>query len=253
MMTCRPLTFFQGLAGAPPPQPADKSALGSLPVRGYRYCEPLRAATGFGYYIYPPVKLTFSWNGGADLEVWMGPPWERDPEYLGCLDPGEGVQEPEAAAAWDSVAPECLRGCLYPLVIRSTVQPNFLQLWTGWLIATDPEWGTLVRAPVNLPRPAGYDIYEGFVETDQWFGPVFANIVLTKTDTRITVPIGLPLCQVQAIPRAVVTQQSRTTVMLGGWTDEDYRRYDETVVRPSRDPERPHGAYAIRTRQRSRP
>ena len=236
------ITFYQAIACTPAPHAADKSALGTLPVRGYRHCEPLRQATGFGLYCYPPCALAFEFDGTA-LQVWL-----RD-EALGALDPGEAVQLPEAAAGWDARAPAALRGCLYPLLARSAVQPNMVQLWTGWLIRTSPEWGALIRPPANLPRPAGYDLYEGFIETDVWAGPLFVNLALTKTDTCIALRPEWPLCQVQPIPRAALTQKS-VRVFAHEWTEEVWARYQEHVVVPARDPDRHRGAYAIRARQR---
>jgi hypothetical protein len=36
-------------------RPADRSTDGMLPMRGYRYCEAVAAASAFGWYIYPPL------------------------------------------------------------------------------------------------------------------------------------------------------------------------------------------------------
>lgn len=231
------VTLYRALIGAPDPVPADPSALGTVPVRGYRYCEALRMATSCGHYLYPPAALAWEWDGGPRLEVWL------DGERLGLLDPGEGIQDPAATAAWDARAPEELRGRLYPMAVRSPVQANFLQIFTGWVARTVPEWGVLLRPPANLPRPAGYDAYEGFIETDRWFGPLFINLALTTTNTRITLRPDWPLCQLQALPRAAY----RTTLAVGTWTEADWHAYRETVVDHSRER---LGTYAIRTRQR---
>src|ERR1700720_1451423 len=47
--------FYQLIPDAPVPRPADRSADGMLPMRGYRYCEAVAAASAFGGYIYPPL------------------------------------------------------------------------------------------------------------------------------------------------------------------------------------------------------
>ena len=46
---------------------------------------------------------------------------------------------------------------------------------------TAPDWSLLIRAPANLASPGGYSLYEGIVETDRWFGPLFTNLRLTQT------------------------------------------------------------------------
>ena len=50
--------FYQLIPGAPAPRPADRSADGMLPMRGYRYCEAVAAASAFGWYIYPPLSFS---------------------------------------------------------------------------------------------------------------------------------------------------------------------------------------------------
>jgi len=50
--------FYQLIPNAPVPRPADRSADGMLPMRGYRYCEAVAAASAFGWYIYPPLSFS---------------------------------------------------------------------------------------------------------------------------------------------------------------------------------------------------
>ena len=38
--------FYRLIPDAPPPRPADRSADGMLPTRGYRYCEALAVRLG---------------------------------------------------------------------------------------------------------------------------------------------------------------------------------------------------------------
>src|SRR6266567_2039710 len=55
--------FYRLIPDAPVPRPADRSADGMLPTRGYRYCEALAAASSFGWYIYPPLNFSLVWDG----------------------------------------------------------------------------------------------------------------------------------------------------------------------------------------------
>ena len=50
-----------------------------------------------------------------------------------------------------------------------------------------------LRPPANLPRNLAYDLYEGIVETDRWFGPLFTNIRLVKTDRPVHFSTEIPL------------------------------------------------------------
>ena len=56
------ITFYQLIQGGFPPRLASQSANGTLPTDGFRYCEPLRAASSFGWYVYLPVDLWLLWD-----------------------------------------------------------------------------------------------------------------------------------------------------------------------------------------------
>lgn len=237
------VTFYSTMPTISEPTTADKSALGTLPVRGFRHCEPLRLASGFGWYIYPPIDLAFQWDGRADLRWWL------DGVDMGLLQPGHARQYPNAVERWNRLAPPELQDQTYPMLIRAVHDPGMLQIWSGWLVKTPPEWALLIRPVANVPAPFGYLAYEGLVETDTWFGPLFTNIVLTKTDVRIDLFKHRPLFQVQPIPRAALALTARC-VGLDDWTPQEWDAYDRTVAAPNRDPHRQRGGYAIHSRQR---
>ena len=44
-------------------------------------------------------------------------------------------------------------------------------------------------------------MYEGIVETDRWFGPLFTNLRFTRTDVPVRLRADFPLAQVQPLPR----------------------------------------------------
>lgn len=236
------IQFFQAIPQAPAPTRADKSVLGTLPTRGFRHCEPLRAASGFGWYFYPPAELAFQWDGAGEV-LW----WFND-EPQGRLR--EAMTFPGFTDTWNAAAPAELRGCAYPMLIPSDVQANLIQIWTGWLVRTPPEWSALIRPVANFAAPFGYLAHEGMIETDTWFGPLFTNIVVTNTDTPIVLQPFLPLVQLQPIPRAALRLEHETHGF-DAWSDEEWARYHATVVVPNRDAHRQRGAYAIRSRQRA--
>src|SRR5436853_9391 len=65
------LTFYRFIEEARLPQRADRSAGGSIPTRGFRYCEPVTTASAFGWYVFPPMSFSLMWDGGTDR--WFGP------------------------------------------------------------------------------------------------------------------------------------------------------------------------------------
>ncbi len=74
---------------------------------------------------------------------------------------------------------------------------------------TAPGWSLLVRPPANLPRSLGYECFEGIVETDRWFGPLFVNLRLTRTNVPIEFDADFPLLQVQPVHRSLLWQGAR--------------------------------------------
>ena len=49
-----------------------------------------------------------------------------------------------------------------------------------------------MRAPANIPRSGSYELFEGIIETDRWFGPLITNMRLTKTDVPIDFRLIFP-------------------------------------------------------------
>ena len=55
--------FYRFIPTARAPERADKSAAGSMPTRAFRYCEAMRTASAFGWYIFPPMSFKLMWDG----------------------------------------------------------------------------------------------------------------------------------------------------------------------------------------------
>jgi hypothetical protein len=121
---------------------------------------------------------------------------------------------------------------------------------------TAPGWSLLVRPPANLPSPAGYSLYEGIVETDRWFGPLFTNLRLTRTHVPVRLRADFPFLQVQPLQQIAYAD---ATLSATGTTDDmteltaaDWADYENTIAIPNASPRRSLGAYAVATRKRAR-
>ena len=66
------VSFHRFVPTARLPQRADRSAAGSLPTRAFRYCEPATSASGYGYYIFPPISFSLQWDGRDVMWTWEG-------------------------------------------------------------------------------------------------------------------------------------------------------------------------------------
>src|SRR5258706_1453269 len=190
------VTFYTAIPGCRMPMRADPSVLGTLPARGFQYCEALRAASSFGWYVFPPLDFTLQWDGSQVIWTYRGAKgWYAL----------TSAQFPGYQAKFDRVAPRRLR-CFSPPFLTAVTEPGIVQVWTGLMIESAENWSVLVRPPANLPRNLSYDLYEGIVETDRWFGPLFTNIRLIKTDTPIHFSTETPLLQVQPLNRSTYAE-----------------------------------------------
>lgn len=226
------------------PMRADRSACGTLPVRAVRYCEALTSATAFGWWLFPPIGLDLLWDG-SDI-FWR---CDEASDWMPLLP---SAQLPDYAAEFDSVAPAALKGCSPPF-LTALPEPGTLQLWTGLIAQTAPDWHLLVRSPANLPPIGGLCLFEGIVETDRWFGPLFTNMRLTRSHLPIRLRADYPLVQAQPVVRQSYGNETldRMDVTPGPseLTREHWDAYYASIVEPNSRPNRSFGAYATTARK----
>jgi hypothetical protein len=229
------------------PMRADRSGAGTLPMRAVRYCEAVTSAAAFGWWVFPPIDLEVLWDG---TEIF----WRCDdaPEWMPLLP---SAQLPNYAEEFNAIAPAALNGCSPPF-LTALPEPGALQIWTGLIAQTAPDWHLLVRAPANLPCAGGISLYEGIIETDRWFGPLFANLRFTRSHMPVRLRADYPLVQVQPIPRISYNSDTldRMAVTPGPdrLTQAHWDAYTASIVEPNSRPERPFGNYAVAARKKAR-
>jgi uncharacterized protein DUF6065 len=190
------------------------------------------------------MDLQLIWDG-HDI-FWH---FEGAPDWM-PLSPA--AQFPDFSQAFNEAAPAALKGCAPPF-LTALPEPGNLQIWTGLMASTAPGWSLLVRPPANLPNPGGYSLYEGIVETDRWFGPLFTNLRLTRTHKPVHLKADFPLLQVQPLPREAYAERtlSATAIVpdMNSMSDSDWDAYHATIAVPSLDRNRAFGAYAVAARK----
>lgn len=238
------VTFYNLVQGGVPPQRATRCAGGTLPVRGFRYCEPVTTASAFGWYIFLARKFAIVWDGVESI-------WSYD-GGLNWYPLVRAAQYPDFAQNFDAAAPQKVRGFSPPFLTMT--ESGFLQVWTGVIARTAPDWSLLIRAPANISRSLGYDLMEGVVETDRWFGPLFTNVQLRKTSTPIYFAADRPFLQVQPLYRENYSERILNSyqVISGaeGLTEEEWDRFYQTVVVPSSASNRKKGRHGVEVRKR---
>lgn len=239
------VTFFRLIPTARPPQRADRSAAGTIPTRAFRFCEALTSASAFGWYVFPPIGFSLMWDGNEVV-------WTHD----GAEDwyPLQAAQFPDFADHFDTVAPPDIKG-FSPPFLASLIEPGIVQIWSGLIARTTPGWSLLTRAPANLVRNPGYESYEGIIETDRWFGPLFTNIRLTRTHHPIAFDAGMPFLQLQPVHQATygaALENFAVVESLDGLDPLDWEAFRHTILRPNTDPDRKRGQYAVASRRRQK-
>ena len=233
--------FYRMIPGAPAPRRADRSADGMLPVRGYRYCEALASASAFGWYMYPPLNFSLIWDG---VEIaWT---YENAEGWY----PLRGAQFPGFRQLFEQLAPASARE-LAPPFLTASREAGVVQIWSGYLARTECDWSLLCRGPANIPRTQGYEHFEGIIESETWFGPLFTNVRLTRTNSPVEFHTRYPLFQVQPLLRRCYTNPSFEVLDAGDLNQPDWQRF-ETTMRPNTDQNRTLGHYAADTRRRAR-
>ncbi len=243
----RPLVeFFQLVPNSNPPRRADKSVGGIIPARALRYCEAITGASAFGWYVFLPIAFKVIWDGHDMLWTYDGVD-----EWLPLTR--DAVQYPNFGELFDRSAPSELRG-FSPPFLGPSIQPGGLQVWTGCIARTAPGWSLLVRGVANLPQALSYQMLEGIIETDNWFGPLFDNVRILKTDTPIEFRADVPFLQVQPVRKEVYADklmQSYAVKQLEEMSPQDWEAFQRTVVAPNTDTERKRGQYAVSVRKQN--
>jgi hypothetical protein len=238
------IVFHELIENSRPPIRATKNAGGQLPDRHHR-CEPVRSASGFGWYLFLPIDFQVVFDGV---------------EAIVSLDEGENwypltsLQYPDFLARFNAEAPPEARGYAPPF-LAMTEDPGVLQIWSGCIAKTAPGYSALLRAPANMLLSEGYRHFEGMIETDHWVGPLFTNVKLLRTHAPIHFHAHRPFLQVTPIERRQYADSLLNDFTVergfGGLSPEDWAAYQKTVVAPNADPaHRRFGAYAAAARKR---
>ena len=247
------VTFVRLVPEAIAPMRAEASALGQLPTAAFKYCEALRTASSFGWYLFPPKEVRLRSDGS---EIF----WWTDEGGWQLLESAHYSED--FVAAWQERAPRDLFEMAPPFV-TALASPGVVQVWTGFLASTAPGWSLAVRAPVNIVGSRALMPYEGIIETDT-FGPcpVFINMRVAETGRDILLSPLKPLMQVQPIHRdcmsanvlrgfnfrELVSEDGGSTMVESDW---DGLRLTVTPTEP-RERTKPVGRYAVSTRRRRR-
>jgi len=234
------LRLFKMYKPAPDLRRADKSAAGTMPAAAFQYCEAMRTASAFGWYVYPPKDFSILFDG-KELFHFDGSDWS----------PVKRLPfEDEFRDYWNANAAENLIG-YDPPFLTELFAPGALQIWSGYFMRTTPNWSMLIRPPANYDVRSLVSPYEGLIETDVFAPcPLFINVRIVKTDVEVWFHKHRPLMQIQPIHRScyaslddrVVVEDAQPRDPIWSEAAITLRKADMPTLRP--------GRYAAATRKR---
>ena len=231
--------FFRYYQQGRPPSHADRFASGTLSMRAAQYCDAITAASGLGWWLFPPVDILLLWDGKTIL-------WSQDGDEWQSVD--DTAPFPGFPEAFDAQAPHYLRGRAPPL-LTALPEPGLIQVSMGLFARTAPGWSLCIRKPPNLHVHGHIEHFEGIVNTSSWSGPLFTNLRITKTDVPVRLHADQPLVQAQPIPHALLMPQVLSFQTVNEIGPEDWEAYRVSAVEPNARPDRPFGAYAADQRR----
>jgi hypothetical protein len=191
--------FIKVYDPAPDIEPASADAKDHAPLRGRKFCAPLNAASALGWYLYPPLNFHLNWDGRSFYCMLEGfEDWIRIDQLL-FPDYAETFEQKAAQYGVTGVPP----------FLDVFPELGVIQIWTGYIVRTDPGESLWIRAPINIPGGLQYDVFDGIIETDWWCGGLITNIRFHKTDIPVSFLRHQPLAQVFTVPRALHEGSSR--------------------------------------------
>jgi hypothetical protein len=157
-----------------PIAPADRSLRGTAHKGGTRWCGPYTHANKAGWWLFPPVDMDITWNGGSEFDWELHTPYsDVDRHLIHFLLDGDEV----SAHKW-------LNEGGRDKFSWGLVEEGVVQIWTGCIFETPPGWGLHIRSPINLGNP-NFHVMEAVLETDWLQQDIWMNLVFDKPGERV--------------------------------------------------------------------
>ena len=251
--------FFSIYKDAPLPARASADLMGAMPVRAAQFCVPLKAASGSGFYVYPPADFAVRWDGQRSDVSWLdgrGRTTEWQP-----LDGGADVYLPDSASVRAAVPVprsadlESVMGADgTPFLNADPRAPSQMEITTGLVARTPPGWGILVRGLANWAPQRDHQVLDGFVETDWYraFLPVILRLTTPGAEVRFF--RRMPMAQLHLVPLAALQPElggePGTSGGIGEWPEDVWREF--VTTRAPRHLYQARGSYASASRRAER-
>jgi hypothetical protein len=151
---------------------AEKTLNESADQNGIKWCMPYKIANQMGFWIYPPIDFEITWHGGKDFTYKNHE--EYDDSDYGIISSILRAPELAKMEKW------CSTGTGRSKFTYGLVEAGVVQVYTGCIFKTNPNWCLQIRSPINFPERQHYYIMEGMLETDWMQYDIWMNLVFTQ-------------------------------------------------------------------------
>lgn len=163
---------------------AEKTCMGFANKGGTQWCGPYTNANKAGFWLYSPINMELYFDG-EKFHV------NYEEEY-GSED-YEIVKKLIRNSDESTIEKWCFPNVGRTKTTIGFVEKNTIQIWTGRIFKTPPNWCLRICNPVNFPKK-NFEITEAIIETDWMYYDIWINISCSKGEIKINK--NSPLAQI---------------------------------------------------------
>jgi hypothetical protein len=197
---------------------AEKTLSENADKNGIKWCMPYKIANQLGFWIYPPIDFEITWHGGKDFTYKNYEDYD-DSDY-GIVHGMLRTPELIKSEKWNHT------GTGRSKFTYGLVEEGIVQVYTGCIFKTPPNWCLQIRSPVNFPERQHYYIMEGMLETDWMQYDIWMNVVFTQKfkPLRFRPDDKTPIAQLVPVHRQTFTSEWNVNNKMINCNEEDAKQ-----------------------------
>ena len=178
---------------------AEKTLKDTADKNGIKWCMPYKIANQMGFWIYPPIDFEITWHGGRDFTYKNYEEYD-DTDYS-IIHSMLRAPELTKSEKW------CHINIGRSKFTYGLVEEGVVQVYTGSIFRTPPNWCLQIRSPINFPERQPYYVMEGIIESDWMQYDIWINLVFTQKfkPLRFSPENKTPIAQLVPIHRQAFT------------------------------------------------